>query len=175
MYESTMRALLAVIVGCGGFGCADDDAPPTGACQVAMTRAPRSTRELTIGASQTNPPSEAFAAWEEGSSQQLIFGFQGGYMLVPQLRVPAEADDPPTELCARVDLRNKSEIPVESGFDRLQLFERDGDHWYSPELFNLLGSDLEPLIDRRVRIEVDVSAPELEASAAIEVVLSPPT
>lgn len=160
-----IAALLVVILG----GCGDDD---PGRCSRISVGDQPDDRAVVLGTLRpgSEPIEERFSPWTDGSAQPLVFGFQGGWMLQPTVRVSALPDDP-DGLCATVDLRNESAAPVEDGLRLSRELVRVGDWHYLGPLDDLLGTEVEPLIGQDVTLEATVTTERFSSGDTVTVTL----
>ena len=107
---------------------------------------------------------DRFDPYGVGEEHPLIPGFQGGYMLLPVVRVSAGASAEPTA-CLHIALRNTMDVPVEQVPDQARTLDRVGDHFYSPQLFNLLAFDPGTVVDRDLTMQATVTGPDFRSSS----------
>ena len=81
MKSLLLAASLVLVAGCG-----DDD---PGRCMVLTATGVEPERTATFGYAAPE-----FTPYEAGGAYPIIMGMQGGYMVVPIIRVPADAVDP---------------------------------------------------------------------------------
>jgi len=157
--------LVGSALGCGG---------EPGRCgRIAVGDQP-DDRSVQIGTLRRGPEpiDERFTPWTDGTAQPLLFGFQGGWMLQPTVRVSAQADDPP-ELCATVTLDHESTAPVEEGPRLSRALTRVGDWHYLGPIDDLLGFDEEALVGRELTIEATVTTERFSSGDTVTVTLAP--
>lgn len=145
------------------FGCGDDDVPP--GCEFPTMAGP-DNREVVIGTLRSGPEpiGERFTEWLDGEDQPLVFGFQGGYMVVPTVRISAMPEDPPG-LCASVLIQNRSDrARVDSGAELArELIPLDGYLWAGP-FDNLLAFDLNDVENEEVTVSITVTTEQFQSA-----------
>lgn len=160
--------LVALALVCA-FACGDDDGPPPSECEFPMMFG-ADDREVVIGTLRSGPEpiGERFTPWEDGGTQNLVFGFQGGYMVVPTVRISALPDDPPG-LCASVVIENRSlRGSVDMGADLVrELIPLDGQLWAGP-FDNLLAFDLDDVEDQEVTVTITVGTERFRSSDSVD-------
>ena len=166
------RLLLGVFLMFATGAC---DGTNTGRCQHIAPRDQPDDRTVVIGTLRPGPEpiDERFMPWTDASAQPLIFGFQGGWMLRPTVRVSALPDDP-EGLCATIDLRNESAVPVEDGVQLSRELVRVGDWHYLGPLNDLLGFDDGPLLGQDVTLEATVTSERFSSGETVTVTLTAP-
>lgn len=151
--------LLGLLVACG------DDMPPPSGCDFPTMFGP-DDREVVIGSLRSGPEpiAERFTEWVDGENQPLVFGFQGGYMVVPTVRITAMPDDP-DGLCASVLIENESDVGrVERGMEvARELIPLDGHLWAGP-FDNLLAFELEDVENHEVTVSITVGTERFQSS-----------
>jgi hypothetical protein len=99
-----------------------------------------------------------FRTFAPGEEKMLVHGFQGGYMVLPVLRVTAGDGTTPEE-CYEVVIENSLDMPVadfQARFEASREFDRVEGHYYSDELFNLLAFDRDTLEGRTLTMRAVV-------------------
>jgi hypothetical protein len=134
----------------------DEDLPPT------------STREVSVGLGD----GEVFAAFEPGQEISLVQGGQGGYMIVPSVRVPvAEGDGEQACWNVRIDNEISSEgTEVPDLLSRVE-FDRRGDHLQVDGLYDLLGYNSDALEGQTLTMTVTVTGRDFEGVTSVELLL----
>lgn len=154
--------VLALLMACG------DDSPPPDECEFPTMVGP-DNREVVIGTLRSGPEpiGERFTPWDDGSNQNLIFGFQGGYMVQPTVRISAMAEDPPA-ICASVLIENTADIArVDTGMEvSRELIPVDGFLWAGP-FDNLLAFDLDDVRDEEVTVSITVASEQFRSSDSV--------
>lgn len=153
--------LLALVL---ALSCGDDSPPPSG-CEFPTMVGP-DDREVVIGTLRSGPEpiAERFTEWIDGEDQPLVFGFQGGYMVVPTVRISAMPEDPPG-MCASVLIQNRSDVgSVDLGAELArELVPLDGYLWAGP-FDNLLAFDLNDVENEEVTVTITVSTEQFQSA-----------
>lgn len=116
-----------------------------------------------------------FTPYPEGGAAPIVMGLQGGFMVVPTIRIQAEPDDP-DELCVTLRLTNTLEeggVPL-PGLERVFTLERVDDAYDTPALENFLSFLRTDLIGHQLTMEVEVSAEDFVAHDTTTFELGPP-
>lgn len=133
-------------------------------------------RTLEASSPPTNisdPLSTGFEAWQDDDLVPIILGFQGGYMVTPVLRFPAEEDSEDTR-CVSVVVRNFGEGLDGSGLNILETATRDGDYFYIDPLDNFLSRNPGVLHERRMRMQVTVRDEDFQSELEVTIEMVDP-
>jgi hypothetical protein len=124
---------------------------------------------LAIG----NGSAADFAPYEQGASEQLILGPQGGYMLTPTLRVDA-ASLGTDGSCVFLDWEaTVEEQPAQLAHFKIPDAGTSGDrYWYWEMLPLFLSRDLPSLVDRACSITVAFADDGVGTSSHVDVLLT---
>lgn len=170
------RISAPVVLVCALAGCSDPsgptDAPPLQAEHCVADGEEllgEVTRPVTVGLGE----GDDFQPLQEGQEVALVLGGQGGYMIVPSLRVPVLEGDG-NEACWNVHLDNELDgAPVGEVPDLLSRvkFERRGEHLQVDGLYDLLGYESEPLSGRTLKLTVEVTGHDFSATSTTALVL----
>lgn len=152
-------ALVLLLVGC-----------PTEPMDVCENLSPGTARSAEIGSYDGDGN---FVAYMDGGETPLIFGFQGGYMVTPVIRVPALAGDTPTP-CFNIRIDNELD-PAGSAPDLdFSMIGEAEDGMYTLEgISNFLGNVRRDLVGRTLTMDVDIVADGFTVEETIQVVLIP--
>ena len=173
-----VRAIAGLLPACSIVGCSDPSGPTDEAplqveaehCVADGEELPAdATRPVIVGLGE----GDDFQALQEGQEVALVLGGQGGYMIVPSLRVPVLEGDG-NEACWNVHLDNELDgTPVSEVPDLLSRvkFERRGEHLQVDGLYDLLGFESEPLSGRTLKLTVEVTGPDFSGESSVSVVL----
>ena len=160
-------ASLFVATGCGPT----EPAPPVEPGEEAVSCAPTpgappsAERELTIGRLEDG----AFVPVSDGDSIPLIFGSQGGHMIMPVVDLPSSGE---AGVCARVRLEHgPDDAPVAPGLAAYILLEPVGDRLRSGALRDLLGYDSGELEGLELQLEMFVDAPTFTAYQSVDIIV----
>ena len=133
------------------------------------------TRTVALGAF-TEPPynvdggsyENLFVPYADGETQEIIAGFQGGYMVTPVVEV-STGDATAPSACLSVDFKNSLEGggKVAEGFVVNIQFDRAGDHYYSQPVYDFLGDDRGPFEGRTLVMDVAVSGTDFRSSTTL--------
>lgn len=114
-----------------------------------------------------------FLTYVDGGETPLIFGLQGGYMVTPVVRIPAEASDDATR-CFNVRIENELDPPGSAPDLELSLIASAEDGVYTLEgLANFLGNLRRDLIGRSLTMTIEIRGRDVAVDETIQVVLTP--
>ena len=168
-----IAALVACALAVGVGGCSDPYGPFLGQEPEVQAEAcvadgddttPTATREVLVGLGD----GEQFHVFEAGQEISLIQGGQGGYMIVPSVRVPV-ADGDGDQACWNVKIDNELQSEATEVPDLLSRvrFERRGEHLQVDGLFDLLGYESEPLAGQTLLLTVTVTGRDFEGLTSV--------
>ncbi len=125
-------------------------------------------RKVSIG----HGPAEQFVAYQDDELIELTLGFQGGYMLMPVVKVEAFASDP-TQACWMTHISNTidGEGEYAPGVKTPLRMDRLGDAFYSGAVFDLLGFDQAELSGRTLTLGCEVSSKDAKGSTKVQLLL----
>ena len=155
--------LLASAPGCGPDPHDPVDGPVEEQRCIGGTRGdgPRGVRLVEVG----DGAGESFRVWADGQEVTMVTGPQGGTMVTPTVRVPAEPDDEVAP-CWRVHIVN--DMPgvddVGPGILADVPFDRVGDDLEAATLPDLLGFDPEDYAGRDLVLHVAVVGDDFDGA-----------
>lgn len=153
------RVWLLVLAACG-----------PGPVDVCEDLSPGDPRSAEVG---TYDEDGEFVAYVNGGETPIVFGFQGGYMVTPIIRVAAEAGDPPMP-CFNIRIDNELDPPGSAPDVDFSMVARAEDGVYQLEgITNFLGNLRADLIGRTLTMDIDVVADGFTIEETIQVVLTP--
>lgn len=154
------RLAILLLVACG-----------PGPVDVCEDLSPGAARAAEIGTYEDGE----FVAYVDGGETPLVFGFQGGYMVTPVIRIPAEADDDPAP-CFNIRIENELD-PAGSSIDlEFSMLASAEDGMYNLEgITNFLGNVRRDLVGRTLTMDIEVVADGFTVDETIQVVLTPDT
>ena len=137
--------LMLALVACGDDSAAS--CPSDASLDGAM-------RSVEVGSGSGS----GFSSYVDGSDQPIVMGLQGGYMVVPVIRIPVVAmGENPGRVLLSIDNSLDDGLPAPSFAQRVPL-SRNGDYFESPPLENFLGYLRGELIGRRLTMELRVES-----------------
>ena len=152
-------ALLLLVSACGG--------EPVDVC---AEMSPGPVRAAEIGTYDDNGN---FVAYVDGDEASLILGLQGGYMVTPVIRIPAEADDEPRP-CFNVVVENELDPPGSAPDLEFATISVAEDGMYELNgILNFLGNLRRDLLGRTLTMNIEVLANGFTVEETIQVVLAP--
>ena len=116
-----------------------------------------------------------FVAYVDGGETPLVFGFQGGYMVTPVIRIPAEPSDI-MRPCFNIRVDNELD-PAGSAPDlEFSMIANPEDGFYELNgITNFLGNVRSDLVGRTLTMDIDVVANGFSIDETIQLVLTPDT
>jgi hypothetical protein len=156
--------------GSGGSGAGTGGKTPIddGCGEPGAKPLPAGPRELAIG----KGTGAVFAAYQDGDSIALVLGAQGGYMVMPVLRISASPSDS-AHTCVAISVDNSipdAGVPI-SSFATTMAFTGDGPGLYSPALRDLLTFDGQTLPGKKLTLEVKAAQSGFQAERRVTLVL----
>ena len=158
-------ALFVLVVACGLIACGP------GPVDICTDPAPGPMRTAVIG---TYVDGGDFVPYVNGGETPLVFGFQGGYMVTPAIRIPAEASDGPTP-CFTIRVDNELDPPGSAPDLEFSTFTSVDSGMYEINITNFLGNVRRDLIGRTLTMDIRVVADGFAIEDTIQVVLTPET
>jgi hypothetical protein len=161
----------AVILGFVWFaaGCTDGQEPEPksyGDCYMRPASSPVAA-EVVIGSGDA----PSFQPFAHGADAELVLGTQGGYMIVPTVRIDALAFGPAGEnSCIELQTRIGGAVVSSPSFSVHELTASEG-HYYVERLPLFLSSELSGIEDERCSVTATLSTEGREATGEVEVVL----
>jgi hypothetical protein len=162
---------LLVAPACGS-SCEDDGPPDEGAVCVG-------TPSCDLGAppevAEIGTRDHGFTPWQDGDVMELVFGSQGGVMILPSFCMPAPAAGG-DQACVGLTLTNDldgadggpSEGEGEGPFNRRFQFSRDGERLCGGPLYDMLGYSRSDFGDT-ARVSVDLCGAGVHAAGEVTV------
>lgn len=161
--------LALLLVTALGWGCGDD-APVNDRCDRPEPPATRGSRVVELGflapvdpGMPIPPLTERFTPYRQGETYPLTRGFQGGFMLLPLMRIE-RGDDTATVGCFLIEIDNELEGLLVEDFEGARQADLIGEHFYTDEIFNLIGLDREELAGRTLTMTVEVTGDDFATS-----------
>jgi len=133
----------------------------------------RATHTAAIGTADRL--TDAFSPWSNDDVINYEWGYQGGAMVTPSLRIQGATGDS-DGVCVRVLVRNEFVAPLETdepGIVRDLVFYPRGDHLQTGALWNLVA--YEPPDGRAVDLTIDLRSTELAAQHVLRIRLGDAT
>jgi len=141
---------LLLLTACGPNYPGEDLEPEAERCAIGEDLE-AGDRELSIGAGQ----GADFEPYTDGMEVPIVRGPQGGYMIIPVLRVPALAD---TEGCSVVDIDHGDVGEgIFPGHKANLLFTQIGGHLYTGHIYDLLAFEPALLDGTQLTLQVRVT------------------
>ncbi len=161
---SSLRPIFLVGLLVSGLACGDDG----GQCMPVQASG-QPMRDFEVG----EYDGDTFAPYEDGSTQTFVRGLQGGYMVVPTIRIPAETDAAP---CVTLVIENAIDSAGDAlpSLTRVMTWSRRGDFFETPPLENFLSFEQSTLIDQELRMRVRVISDAFQGERVVRVMLAPP-
>lgn len=143
------------------------DAPLPVACEQLPSSLPSIDGAATFGAGELDD----FRAVEDGAAMELVLGIQGGWMVMPRVRVDAAALGASPGSCVRGTSTAVIEDAPAVGMQQVISLTYAGDQALSQPLYILLSFDLDAIEGRHASIQLDVEGPDARARANARVFL----